>query len=118
MAQTISISKKELEAIFDAKLKPIGDTVVEMNDSMKFLNTSFEEVKIKVSNLENKIDEVTKENDFLKQESLKLSKENAKLVNVINILSKEINDIQQYQRRDCCEITGLPVLPGENTNRN
>ena len=116
MAQTISISKKELEAIFDAKLKPIGDTVVEMNDSMKFLNTSFEEVKIKVSNLENKIDEVTKENDFLKQESLKLSKENAKLVNVSNILSKEINYIQQYQRRDCCEITGLPVLPGENTN--
>ena len=68
---------------------------------MKFLNTSLEEIKIKVSNLENKIDEVAKENDFLKQESLKLSKENAKLVNVTTILSKEINDIQQYQRGDC-----------------
>ncbi|CAB4025194.1 partial [Paramuricea clavata] len=116
MAQTISTSKKELEAIFDAKFNSISNTVVEMNDLMKFFNTSFEEVKIKVSNLENKIDEVTKENDFLKQESLKLSKENAKLVNVTNILSKEINDIQQYQQRDCCEITGLLVLPGENTN--
>jgi cell division protein FtsL len=41
-----------------------------MNDSMTFLNTSLEEIKIKVSNLENKIDEVAKENDFLKQESL------------------------------------------------
>jgi hypothetical protein len=41
MAQTISISKKELEANFDAKLEPIGDTIFEMNDSMKFLNTSF-----------------------------------------------------------------------------
>jgi hypothetical protein len=37
-------------------------------------------------------------------------------VNVTNILSKEVNDIQQYQRRDSCEITGMPVLPVENNS--
>ncbi len=36
-------------------------------------------------------------------------------MNVTKILSKEINDIQQYQQRDCCEITGLPVVPVEDT---
>lgn len=45
MAQTISISKKQLEEIFDQKLKPISDSIGEMNESMKFLNSSFEEIK-------------------------------------------------------------------------
>ena len=27
-----------------------------------------------------------------------------------------MNDIQQYLRQDCCEVTGLPVVHGENTN--
>ena len=83
---------------------------------MKFLNTSFEEIKAKVGNLENRLDDVVKENKFLKQESSRLSKENTNLVNLTNNLSRDLNDIQQYLRRDCCEITGLPVVHGENTN--
>ena len=116
MTHTISISKKELEDIFDSKLKPIGDTTAEMNESMKFLNTSFEEIKTKVGNLENRLDDVVKENNFLKKESSRLSKENTNLANLTNNLSRDLNDIQQYLRRDCCEITGLPVVHGENTN--
>jgi hypothetical protein len=26
-----------------------------------------------------------------------------------------IDDIQQYLRRDCLEITGIPIVPDENT---
>lgn len=116
MAQTMSISKSDLEAILDAKLKSLHDKIEEMNASMKFLNLSFEDVKNKVDKLEDNLDEVNKENQFLKQETLKLSNENKKLTNIMNNLCKELNDIQQYQRRDCCEIMGLPVTCGENIN--
>ena len=32
------------------------------------------------------------------------------------IYQRELNDLQQYQRRDCCEITGIPFQQDENTN--
>ena len=116
MAQNITVQKKQLESIFDQKLKPISDSVGEMNESMKFLNSSFEEIKSKVGSLEDNLNEVVKDNRFLHQETLRLSDENKKLSNLANGLSKELNDIQQYLRRDCCEITGIPPVQDESTD--
>ncbi|XP_046862879.1 uncharacterized protein LOC124456495 [Xenia sp. Carnegie-2017] len=116
MAQKINITKKEFESIFDAKLKPINDSNHEMIDSVKFLNLCFEEIKQKVENLESSLQNVIKENHSLKQETTRLCSENAKLSNLVKDLSKELNDVQQYERRDCCEITGIPVEQNEVTN--
>lgn len=116
MAQKINITKKEFESIIDAKLKPINDSNHEMIDSMKFLNLCFEEIKQKVENLESSLQNVIKENHSLKQETTRLSSENAKLSNLVKDLSKEPNDVQQYERRDCCEITGIPVEQNEVAN--
>ena len=115
MAQNITVQKKQLESIFDQKLKPISDSIGEMNESMKFLNSSFEEIKSKVGSLEDNLNEV-KDNRFLQQETLRLSDENKKLSNLANGLSKELNDIQQYLCRDCCEITGIPPVQDESTD--
>ena len=90
MAQTITISKMQLEEIFDQKLKPISDSIGEMNNSMKFLNASFEEIKQKVGTLETSLDEVEKENHFLKQETMRLSNENTKILNFANDLSRHL----------------------------
>ena len=65
MAQNITVQKKQLESIFDQKLKPISDSIGEMNESMKFLNSSFEEIKSKVGSLEDNLNEVVKDNRFL-----------------------------------------------------
>ena len=116
MAQNITVQKKQLESIFDQKLKPISDSIGEMNESMKFLNSSFEEIKSKVGSLEDNLNKVVKDNRFLQQETLRLSDENKKLSNLANGLSKELNDIQQYLRRDCCEITGIPPVQNESTD--
>ena len=34
----------------------------------------------------------------------------------MNQQSEDINNMEQYSRRDCVEISGLPEEPGENTN--
>ena len=116
MTHNITVQKKQLESIFDQKLKPISDSIGEMDESMKFLNSSFEEIKSEVGSLEDNLNEVVKDNRFLQQETFRLSEENKKLSNLVNGLSKELNDIQQYQRRDCCEITGIPPVQDESTD--
>ena len=35
---------------------------------------------------------------------------------IVNQQSEDINNMEQYSRRDCVEISGLPEEPGENTN--
>ncbi|CAB3999960.1 partial [Paramuricea clavata] len=39
-----------------------------------------------------------------------------RLSNIIRQHDEEINNFQQYSRRDCVEIAGLPVEPDEDTN--
>ncbi|EDO29108.1 predicted protein [Nematostella vectensis] len=34
----------------------------------------------------------------------------------LNTTKKSLDDIEQYSRRDCLEIKGVPVTPTENTN--
>jgi hypothetical protein len=31
-------------------------------------------------------------------------------------MKQELNNLEQYSRRECLEIRGVPVLPGEKTN--
>ena len=31
-------------------------------------------------------------------------------------MKDNINDMEQYSRRECCEITGIPETPDEDTN--
>ena len=51
--------------------------------------------------IEIKHTELEKENKCLKAEVLRLS-------NATNQYKAEINDLQQYTRRDCVEVSGLP----------
>jgi len=58
--------------------------------------------------MEHDLQEADKENSFLKAEVLRLSK-------AVLDTTEELNNIEQYSRRECCEIAGIPVQPGEDT---
>lgn len=53
--------------------------------------------------------QVVKENKLLKEEVVKLRNE-------LKIQRESTNDLEQYIRRDCIEISGIPEDPLENTN--
>jgi hypothetical protein len=37
-------------------------------------------------------------------------------VNDVEMLKLEVNNMEQYSRRDCLEIRGIPTIIGEDTN--
>lgn len=76
---------------------------------MTFFNTSFETMKVKMENLEKKTKTLAQENDRLRSDSAKITKE-------ISDLRSAIDDQAQYTRRECLEIRGVPVTSGGDTN--
>ncbi|XP_028412580.1 uncharacterized protein LOC114535474 [Dendronephthya gigantea] len=107
---TKEILEEILEKKLDEKLSPIVQTVNDLKDSMQFLSDKYDSVNNRVDELESKYNLVQQENKFLKAEILKLSK-------VGDDLAKNVDAMNQYGRRDCSEISGLPVEPHEDTNQ-
>lgn len=61
---------------------------------MNFINKEFEDMKKKISTLEERNSDLVKENNFLKQES-------SRMANKMNQLKTAFDDQDQYIRRDC-----------------
>ena len=85
-----------LPSILDAKLKAYEEW-------MTFFNTSFETMKVKMDNLEKQTKTLAQENDHLRSDSAKMTKE-------ISDLRSAIDDQAQYTRRECLEIRGVPDI--------
>ena len=77
---------------------------------MKFLSDKYDSVDKRVCELEIKCQTVAPENSFLRTEVQTLSR-------ALDDVSNEIDNTNQYGRRDCCEISGVPVEHGEDTNK-
>ena len=75
---------------------------------MNFLSDRFDNVLQRQSDLETNCDSVKDENRHLKAEVLRLS-------GILERHSTELNEIEQYSRCECVEISGLPVEAEENT---
>ncbi|CAB4032720.1 Hypothetical predicted protein, partial [Paramuricea clavata] len=109
MSKTKPITIEAISAILDEKLSPILLTVNGLKDSVQFLSEKFDDVFKKVEELDNKVSHVHSENKHLKVELLRLS-------TIVDQQSKELNEIEQYSRRDCVEISGLPQETDEDLN--
>ena len=94
---------EDIETLLDSKLEPIRERldnlVKKMNDNQKAL--------------QDKIN-----NQDLKIESLKV--ENTQLANKLQISQDKyeegLNNLEQYSRRECVEISGIPERQDEDTN--
>ena len=85
-----------LPSILDAKLKAYEEW-------MTFFNTSFETMKVKMDNLEKQTKTLAQENDRLRSDSAKMTKE-------ISDLRSAIDDQARYTRRECLQIRGVPDI--------
>ena len=113
MSRTTPVTKEALVTILDEKLdeklKPICLLVDGLKDSANFLSDKFDAIMKRIEIFETRCNEAMIENKCLKDEVLRFS-------TTVNQHSEEINNIEQYPRRECVEIYALPEEPNENTN--
>ncbi len=108
-----NVSYEKIESIFEEKLRetiqPLTKQVEEAMKNINFISQKYDEIAklLKTSDEERKL--LVTENKNLK---IKV----AQSENEIKLLQESLNDLDQYIRRDCIEIRGLPMDSKQNSN--
>ncbi|EDO27610.1 predicted protein [Nematostella vectensis] len=99
----MALTREVLEELLDKKLAPL-------QASLDFLNEKYDIILKKVSDQEVKVKELSKENS-------RLHSEVGLLRSTLSNQGKWLNDLEQYGRRECLEIRGIPEVKGEDTSQ-
>ena len=101
-----NLSMEKLEKILDEKLGPLSEELKEALAMLKSLSTKYEK-------MEESLGALQEENEVLKEEYASLKSQLLSSANDLKSVQKSFNDLEQYTRRDCLEIRGIP-LPEES----
>lgn len=104
------MEEKLIINLIDKKLKPLIEKVALIEQSMKFLSDSYNNLLMKVNWGESTHDDLEK--DILSQKA-----EIIQSTNEICMMKDILNDHEQYSRRECLEIRGVPMHRVEDTNK-
>ena len=109
-----AVTVQQLISILDEKLAPFSAKMNEIARSMEFINKKYEEMETKLKSYEEKQKDLCNENQALAFQLKQTTKE-------LKDLQDVCNDLEQYSRRDCVEIRGVPLKRGlrsgeENTD--
>ena len=112
----MSLTKEVLEEIIDRRLQPfqqkiseLSTTVEEFRQFISFSNNQYDDHSKKVDKLLMDFKDLTKESSMLKSETYRLANE-------MKQFSDRLNELEQYSRRDCVEIRGVPINPHHEEN--
>ena len=108
-----------ISKLLDKKLNPLLKTLEELKSKIfvidkieefvSFLSTQYDDLLPKLSNLETISTSIIEENICLKSELQKAT-------NDLQMVKQELNNAEQYSRRDCLEIRGIPLQRNEICN--
>ena len=90
-------------------LHPLLLTMNGLQDSVEFLSEKYDNVYKKVEELDKKVSDVHSENKCLKAELLRMSA-------IVERQNNELNEIEQYSRRNCFEISAFSEEKDEDLN--
>ncbi len=85
--------------------------LITLEKSMDFINEKFEDHR-KIS------DNLTKQHSRLESENKELKQKTEELDSNVNSLSIEVDDLEQYSRRDCIEVSGVPLQRDEDAEQS
>ena len=103
-----NITREQLVSILDEKLAPFKQTIddlrssLEANNFMKFASKQYDEMS-------KKVDAFEAENELIRSENKVLKKSLETMDRVLQSVKKAYNDLEQYGRRECVEIRGVPM---------
>ena len=114
------MDNKKINQRFDELESLISDLKISLADRCKELELKMNEVINSQSFLNDKYEQISTRMDAAEQDKSALVAENISLrtqvmksTNDIALLQQEVNDLEQYGRRDCLEIRGIPAQEKE-----
>ena len=108
--QTDVLTVETLRSILDEKLTPLKTEITELRQFIDCASKKYDEIIKNFKEQETLNKRITKENQFLKSTVKELDSQ----VKSLHILC---SDMEQYSRRECVEIQGIPVSEHEDTNK-
>ena len=94
------LTREILEEILEDKLNKKLDPILK---SVEFMSERFDDMVKRLTTLEKEKKEIAMENQRLQSECLNMA-------NNLKLLKQEMNNLEQYSRRDCLEIRGIPAI--------
>ena len=111
---------KKINSRFDKLESLINDLKTSLTERYKELDVKLNEVIKSQSFLSDKYEEIITRLDAVEQEKCaqsveitSLKSQAIKSLNDIALLQQEVNNLEQYTRRDCLEIRGIPIQEEE-----
>ena len=104
-----AITEDMMEKMLDRKLKPIGEKMESLVKSVEFISEKYDELLKKQQCMEEINKKLLEENNLLKSQVFNLGNQSKQF-------AETVNELEQYGRRDCLEVRGIPVQEGENTD--
>lgn len=89
-----------IQNLVSAQLKTITDQITGFCDSINFINAQYEEMKVKLEEKSNLVDQLKSENEHLKS--------------TVKDLSSRLNIVEVHMRENNIEINGIPENRAEN----
>ncbi|CAB4040341.1 Hypothetical predicted protein [Paramuricea clavata] len=113
------ILNEKLEEKFEQKITPLSQTIVDLKSKVEdvvehitFINAKYDELYLKLEASEKENKSIMEENKILKMSIQQLE-------HSVTTLDQAHNDLEQYGRRECIEISGIPAPgPGQSENVN
>ena len=126
-------AKKETQQL-NLKLDAIEEHLTKIEENMQLHKNTMEQ---KISNLMTELETIKNSNSFLsdrydqlqeissankkavddiKSENLSLKETVIELKSIVENAEKSLNNLEQYSRRECIEINGIPSTPEESTD--
>lgn len=106
-----NITVEVLNTILDEKLAPLAERINEINHSIAFINHQYEEILKKLSIHDEERKELINENKSLRSELLAATKK-------LNDMAGVLDNLEQYSRRECVEIRGIPLPANESVKED
>lgn len=100
MQDFMSKMQGTIATLFDKELKPIKDELLEIKESMNFINNQYEDIK--------------SENEDYKRKIIELETQNKVLNATVNDLNNRVNQIEQHSRQNNVELQCVPEHINEN----
>ena len=105
--------KSELEAL-RTSIKTLTARVDGIEKSQSFISEKYESVLKTLKSLNQTTKTLGKKDAELTKIADSLAERANRVEQAVYRIDCAIDEVQQYSRRDCLEITGIPILPEEN----
>ena len=96
-----SLTTEEFKKLLKKALEPLRKSIDQVQMSFATANSNFDQLLTKMSSYEKRMTDLVNENKSLKAELLDTT-------NQFKILKESFNNLEQYSRRDCLELQGIP----------